>query len=80
MGSLAYVLVEDGEIKPLAFLKGLGIDLHALLEEDREVARQPKRKRHGWVFSPTQTTSAKRSHTSGLESLGDNEFNPIALD
>ena len=50
VGSLAYVLVEDCEIKPLAFLKGLGIDLHA---------------RHSRGITPAQEKALRKRHGSG---------------
>ena len=74
---LCYVLVDACEIEPLVFLKGMGIELQALLDEDRAADRRTsprgagtKRQRHGWVFSPTSAL-AKRPHAPEAGSVED---------
>ena len=76
VASLCYVLVDACEKKPLVFLKCMGIDIQALLDNDRSAARRTsptrtaagstKRERHGWVFSPSDAL-AKRACSSSYD-------------
>ena len=75
--SLCYVLVDACEIEPLVFLKGMGIELQALLDEDRAANRRTsprgtstKRQRHGWVYSQYTPQLPPRQSALKLEACG----------
>ena len=53
IASVCYVLVKTCETDPLPYLRGIGVDLQAMMGEYK---RSPKLKRlrHTWAFSPTE--------------------------
>ena len=91
IASLCYVLVDACEKKPVNFLRGMGVDLQVLLDQDRAAATTtctelPKYKRHGWVHSPTaasakrQACSASRDGAVAVQVWRGNADSPIVLD
>ena len=81
VAALCFTLIEFCETKPSEMLQGLGINLQAFEEEERESAAVVLGKRVGdeWPFSPS--TSTKRINISRTAELPPtSRLNPIELE
>ena len=82
VAALCYALLDEVQTKPMVFLEGLGVDLHAMLENDRaEYKAKKKRACTVSLISPSTSSRAKRTSTSSCtdEEKG-SAANPIELE